>query len=164
MLFYILKCNNYKVESITSLIPMYEKYVKLLKDHALKVTSPRLEILKFLDHHHTHPDVEEIYTSLKKKHPSLSRTTVYNSMEILEKNRIVQAITISGSELRYDINEGLHHHFLCKRCGTIFDIDIACPNVDKTLQDGHYVEEVHGYFKGICKDCQKKQKGWRTNG
>ncbi|HER45772.1 MAG TPA: transcriptional repressor [Thermoplasmatales archaeon] len=143
---------------------MYEKYVKLLKDHYLKITSPRLEILRFLDEHHTHPNVEEIYSSLKKKHPSLSRTTVYNSLEIMEKNKIVQSITISGSDHRYDLKESLHHHFLCTRCGMILDIDIACPNMDKTLQGGHHVEEVHGYFKGICKNCQKKEKGWRTNG
>jgi Fur family peroxide stress response transcriptional regulator len=143
---------------------MYEKYVKILKDHAIIITSPRLDILKFLDEHHIHPDVEEIYTSLKKKHPSLSRTTVYNSLEILKKNKIVQSLTISGSELRYDIEEGLHHHFLCKQCGRIFDISITCPNIDRTIAGGHRVEEVQGYFKGICKKCQTEEKERRNNG
>jgi len=143
---------------------MYEKYVKILKDHTLKITSPRLEILKYLDEHHTHPNVEEIYSTLKKKHPSLSRTTVYNSLEILKKNRIVQSLTISGSELRYDIDERLHHHFICTHCGAILDISISCPNMDKTIQGGHRVEEVQGYFKGICKKCQTKEKGMNNNG
>jgi Fur family transcriptional regulator, peroxide stress response regulator len=143
---------------------MYEKYVKTLKDHSIKITSQRLEILKYLDEHHTHPNVEEIYSELKKKHPSLSRTTVYNSLEILKKNKIVQSLTISGSELRYDIEESLHHHFLCKKCGAILDISITCPNMDRTLDGGHRVEEVQGYFKGICKNCQTTEKGRRTNG
>jgi Fur family peroxide stress response transcriptional regulator len=143
---------------------MYEKYVKILKEHTLKVTSPRLEILRYLDKHHTHPNVEEIYSSLKKKHPSLSRTTVYNSLEILKKKRIIQSLTISGSELRYDIHEGLHHHFICTHCGTIFDIAITCPNMDRTLYGGHRVEEVQGYFKGICKKCHTKEKRRNNNG
>ena len=143
---------------------MYEKYVKTLKDHSIKITSQRLEILKYLNEHHTHPNVEEIYSELKKKHPSLSRTTVYNSLEILKKNKIVQSLTISGSELRYDIEEGLHHHFLCKKCGAILDISITCPNMDRTLDGGHRVEEVQGYFKGIFKNCQTTEKGRRTNG
>jgi len=143
---------------------MYEKYVNILKDHSIKITSQRLEILKYLDEHHTHPNVEEIYSELKKKHPSLSRTTVYNSLEILKKNKIVQSLTISGSELRYDIEEGLHHHFLCKKCGAILDISITCPNMGRTLDGGHRVEEVQGYFKGICKNCQTKEKGRRING
>jgi Fur family transcriptional regulator, peroxide stress response regulator len=143
---------------------MYEKYVKILKDHTLKITSPRLEILKYLDEHRTHPNVEEIYTSLKKKYPSLSRTTVYNSLEILKKNRIVKSLSISGSELRYDVDEGLHHHFICTHCGAILDISITCPNMDKTLAGGHRVEEVQGYFKGVCKKCQTKEKGRSNNG
>ena len=143
---------------------MYEKYVKILKDHSLKITSPRLEILKYLDEHHTHPNVEKIYSTLKKKHPSLSRTTVYNSLEILKKHRIVQSLSISGSELRYDIDEGLHHHFICTHCGEVYDIAITCPNMGRTIQDGHHVEEVQGYFKGTCKNCQKKEKGRPYNG
>lgn len=143
---------------------MYEKYVKILKDHSLKITSPRLEILKYLDQHHTHPNVEEIYSALKKKHPSLSRTTVYNALEILQKNKIVQVLTVSGSELRYDIEEGMHHHFICSRCGTIYDIAISCPNMDRTIVGGHHVEDVQGYFKGICKKCQMKEKGRKHNG
>ena len=143
---------------------MYEKYVKILKDHSLKITQPRLEILKYLYQHHTHPNVEEIYSTLKKKHPSLSRTTVYNSLEILRKHKIVQSLTVSGSELRYDIEDSLHHHFICTHCGAIFDIAIACPNMGKTLEAGHRVEEVQGYFKGICKKCLTKEKGRRNNG
>lgn len=143
---------------------MYEKYVKILKDHSLKVTSPRLEILKYLDHHHTHPNVEEIYSTLKKKHPSLSRTTVYNALEILQKHKIVQVLTVSGSELRYDIEQGMHHHFICIHCGAIYDIAISCPNMDRTIVGGHHVEDVQGYFKGICKKCQMTEKGRKQNG
>ena len=163
-MYYKQNCNNYKLGFISVLIIMYEKYVSLLKTHSLKITSPRLEILKYLDEHRTHPNVDEIYTSLKKKHPSLSRTTVYNSLETLQKHNIVQSLTISNLELRYDINHGMHHHFLCKRCGTIYDIDLSCPNIHKTLQDGHHVEEVQGYFKGICKKCLSTEKGRHTNG
>ena len=140
---------------------MYEKYVTLLKDHAIKITSQRLEILKYLDEHHTHPDVEEIYSELKKKHPSLSRTTVYNSLEILKRNKIIQTLTISGSEIRYDKESTLHHHFLCKECGAILDIAIECPNMNRSVAGGHHVEEVHGYFKGVCKTCSKKGRNTR---
>jgi len=136
---------------------MYEKYVTLLKENKIKITPQRLEILNYLDEHKTHPTVEEIYLNLKEKNPSLSKTTVYNSVEILNKYGLVHSITISGSEHRYDFKHGMHHHFLCKKCGEITDIDVACPNLDKMLDCGHEVQEVHGYFKGICKNCLKKR-------
>ena len=133
-----------------------EKYVNILKKNNIKITSPRLIILKYLDENCTHPTADQIYTDLKTNNPSLSKTTVYNALDTLTKHGIIQAITISGSELHYDLNRGMHHHFYCKKCGKIIDVDISCPNIEKMKQFGHKVEEVHGYIKGICKDCLKK--------
>lgn len=142
---------------------MLENYVHLLKEHDLKVTPQRLEILKFLDSHRTHPTAHEIYQALKKRNPSLSKTTVYNSIDILKKYDILHELTISGTEKRYDFRHEPHHHFLCKQCGAIIDIDIACPNIEKVIEDGYYIEEVHGYFKGTCKQCRKKEEQTHGN-
>ena len=57
---------------------MLKKYVELLKENSIKVTPQRLEILKYLDENRTHPTAYEIYSGLKEKNPSLSKTTVYN--------------------------------------------------------------------------------------
>lgn len=134
-----------------------EKYVKILKENNLKVTPQRLIVLKYLGEHCTHPTTEDIYSNLKTNNPSLSKTTVYNSLEALKRHGIIQSITISGFELRYDFKEKMHHHFLCKKCGRITDIDVECPNLGKMLECGHDIEEVHGYFKGICKNCVNKE-------
>jgi Fe2+ or Zn2+ uptake regulation protein len=136
---------------------MFEKYVKLLKINSIKITPQRLEILKYLDKNRNHPTVEKIYKDLKTENPSLSKTTIYNSLDTLYNHGIIQSITISKSELRYDLKQGMHHHFLCKKCGRISDIDIKCPNLGKIINIGHKVEEVHGYFKGICKNCYQKE-------
>ena len=138
---------------------MLEKYVNLLKENQIKVTPQRLEILKYLDENRTHPTVDEIYNELKEKNPALSKTTVYNSVDILRENGLIQSITISGSELRYDFKHGMHHHFLCNICGEIIDIDVECPNLGSMLKCGHEVEEVHGYFKGTCTKCLEKRAG-----
>jgi Fe2+ or Zn2+ uptake regulation protein len=132
--------------------------VKILKENGIKVTPQRLEIMKYLDDHMTHPDAEKIYSDLKKKNPALSKTTVYNTLEMLRKYNIVQVLTISESELRYDFKNTLHHHFLCKNCGKIIDIDVECPNLDRMLKGKYKVDEVHGYFKGICNVCRGKRK------
>ena len=135
-----------------------EKYVELLKKNNLKVTPQRITILKYLDTHQMHPTADEIYSSLKKSIPSLSKTTVYNSLDVLKKYGLIQALTICGPEQRYDFMHGMHHHFLCKKCGKISDIEIKCPNINKTIEMGYRIDEVHGYFKGICKNCLEKGK------
>ena len=137
---------------------MFEKYVSLLKEKQLKITPQRLEVLQYLDAHRTHPTVDEIYSELKGKNPSLSKTTVYNSVEILDEHGLIQSITITGNEMRYDFKQEMHHHFLCKTCGEIVDIEVSCPMQDSMLNRKYKVDEVHGYFKGTCKKCLEKEK------
>jgi Fe2+ or Zn2+ uptake regulation protein len=128
----------------------------ILKDHGLKVTSPRLQILRFLRRNRRHPTADEIYSALKGKNPSLSRTTVYNTLELLRSKGIIQALTITEKELRYEVPETPHHHFCCKVCGRIIEVD--CDGLrDGALLDGkHQVDEFHGYYKGTCDRCLGK--------
>lgn len=137
-----------------------EKYVKLLKEKNLKITHHRIAILTYLDQHRTHPTADEIYTQLKKTNPSLSKTTVYNSLEMLKKQGIIMSLSICKSESRYDFDSDIHHHFFCNQCNRIYDIDYKCPNIEKIhnkiQEEGHKIVETHGYFKGICKNCLKK--------
>lgn len=133
-----------------------EHYIKLLKENNLKITPQRISILTYLEKHYTHPTADEIYKALKEKTPSLSKTTVYNALETLRQHNLIHTLTISGSETRYDIKQGMHHHFYCKQCKKIFDIDLCCPNIEQVSQQGYHVDEVHGYFKGLCKNCHEK--------
>jgi len=135
-----------------------DKYVEILKGDNIKVTSPRLEIMNYLDRNRTHPSADRIYSDLKKKNPSLSRTTVYNTLDMLKAQNVIQVLTITESEHRYDFKKEMHHHFLCTECDNIIDIDIACPNLKKLINGEHMVKEVHGYLKGTCKDCLAKDR------
>jgi len=139
-----------------------EKFVKLLKEKNLKVTPQRLAILQYLKTHKTHPTADQIYKELKKQNPSLSKTTVYNSLETLRKNMIIKSLTICDSEHRYDFDHDMHHHFLCTKCGRIYDIEYSCPNIEYIRKEiessGHHIDEVHGYFRGICKECIMRSK------
>ena len=132
-----------------------EKYVEMLREKNLKVTSQRLDVIRFLDENRSHPTADEIYRALKKANPSLSKTTVYNVLDILRDNGMVSVLTISGTESRYDLKAVQHHHFYCRTCGRIFDMDIEGVCIDCVHEKGHKVEEVHGYLKGTCEDCLK---------
>jgi Fe2+ or Zn2+ uptake regulation protein len=134
------------------------KYVKLLKETSIKPTLQRFEILRYLDDHKTHPTADQIYSDLKQKNPSLSKTTVYNSLKIFKEHGIIQTLTISSSEKHYDFNCTIHRHFLCKKCGMIIDIDSSCPYIEKIRKEGYQIDEANGYFKGICKECIQKKK------
>lgn len=131
-----------------------------LEEKGIKPTFQRLKILEYISSNKdNHPTVEMIYEELLKDIPTISMTTVYNTLNIFLGKGLVDAITITGTEARYDLNKRSHHHFLCKKCGKITDVDVTCPfSEGKKSQHGHRIEEVHGYFKGLCKDCLKRMK------
>ncbi len=134
-----------------------KRFKETLQARGLKPTYPRLRILEYLGKHEDHPTVEMIYEGLIRQIPTISKTTIYNTLNAFLEKGIIQAITITGTETRYDLRNLPHHHLLCKRCGKIIDIDIHCPYADQRKIDGHQIEERHGYFKGICRECLKKR-------
>ncbi|NIO49685.1 MAG: hypothetical protein GTN73_09670 [Candidatus Aminicenantes bacterium] len=130
----------------------------MLKEKGIKPTYQRLKILEYLGNNlNNHPTVEMVYEEILKDIPTLSLTTVYNTLNYFLEKGLVFGVTITGTEVRYDFDTKYHHHFLCKICGQIFDIDIKCAYAEgeKRMVSGHRIDEVHGYFKGICKDCSK---------
>ena len=135
------------------------KLKQLLLEKGIKPTYQRIKILEYLQKNQMHPTVEMIFAALYDKVPTLSKTTVYNTLDVFNRKGLLDIITITGSEQRYDFNVESHHHFLCKKCGAIIDIEVSCPYLSKWATGEHKIEEVHGYFKGICKDCLKNEEG-----
>ena len=132
---------------------------QLLIEKEIKPTYQRIKILEYLKKkNHSHPTVDMIYAALYVKVPTLSKTTVYNTLDVFHKHALIDVLTITGSELRYEICSKSHHHFLCRKCNKIFDIDVECSYFQNKNVQGHKIEEIHGYFKGICKDCLEKEK------
>jgi len=133
--------------------PGLERFACMLRKRGLKVTSPRVRLLQFLEHRHDHPTVDTIHTEVSQKVPSLSKTTVYTTLEMFRQEGLVRVLTITPSELRYEFGQGVHHHLLCEECDRIYDIEVGCPYLGSMLDGEHKVKEVHGYFRGTCKHC-----------
>lgn len=127
--------------------------VKRLQEHHIKPSVQRIAIMRYLMamEHRTHPTIDEIYTALAPSMPTLSRTTVYNTLKLLDEQGAVKTLTIDERNACYDIDTTPHAHFLCKRCGKIYDL-AGMPSPAEAM-NGHEVQEVHLYYKGICKHC-----------
>ena len=122
------------------------------------MTLQRLAVLEFLENSAAHPTVEEIYTGLRKKYPTLSQATVYTSLQILERAGEIQELSIRKGKVCFDPNPKPHHHFYCEECKKILDIDIDCPLAGKQWMEGHKVRVIQAYLYGTCSYCLKKAK------
>lgn len=128
---------------------------EIMESKGVKPSALRLQIYDYLDSHRTHPTVDEIYTGLAVSFPTLSKTTVYNTVKVLEKSGIIKAIAIEGFRTRYDANASFHGHFLCKRCGMVYDAWITeCPPFPET---GFEVDTQDVFYSGVCEKCLKNK-------
>jgi Fe2+ or Zn2+ uptake regulation protein len=130
-----------------------------LQKEGLRYTQQRQEIWNELCSSDEHRDAEEIFFTLRKRGLGISRATVYRTIDVLVKNKLIDKLDIGDGRARFEYNEKyLHHdHLVCTRCGKIVEfyndeIEELQNEIAKqyrfTLLDNR-----HQLF-GICKDCQ----------
>jgi len=133
-----------------------KKLIEKYKGSGLKLTPQRLAILDFLEGNMDHPSAEDIYKAVKKKYPTISFATVYNTIDALKNRGEVAELAIDPARKHYDPNMKPHHHIVCSECGKIgdvFDEDINADLPKKNLGD-FSVTSWHIKFDGVCKECR----------
>lgn len=124
-----------------------------LKEKNIKPSQQRIKILEYLAGHPCHPTVDHIYNALKPEMPVLSKSTVYNTLNLLKEVQLVRELTIEENEIHYEYCLKDHGHFQCERCRSIYDFHI---DMQKTIPDGlrgFRITSKDIYFKGICSRC-----------
>ena len=121
----------------------------------IKPSVQRIAIMEYLLKHKTHPSIDEIYMALCKEIPTLSKTTVYNTLKLFVEHGAAKMLTIDERNACFDSDLSAHAHFQCKICGKIFDMPIEerAEEIEHLKNKGFIVDEVHCYYKGVCPDC-----------
>ena len=130
-----------------------------LQEKGIRPSLHRIQILDYLHQQQGHPTVDDIYASLSSEIPTLSRATIYNTLNSFVKVGLARVISTNGVEKRFDITLHDHGHFTCESCGVItnFRIDIGSIPVDELAL--FEIREKNIYFNGLCPNCLDQQKG-----
>ncbi len=126
---------------------------EILKSKGIKPSYQRIMVYNYIKNHINHPSVDTIFKAISGSIPTLSKTTIYNILNLFAKKGIVDTLTIDKNEVRYDFIKKAHAHFMCKICGEIYDIHLKSDVCLKDFVEGHKVEDTHVDFKGVCKEC-----------
>ncbi len=127
---------------------------EFLKSHQIKPSYQRLKVFEYLANTTAHPTVDTIYKALLPEIPTLSKTTVYNTLNLFVDQGIAQLITIEENEARYDADISSHGHFKCESCEQVLDFRMDLGELSIKGHEGCKIHHKHLYFKGVCKDCQ----------
>ena len=127
--------------------------VNHLTSNNIKPSLQRIKIFEYLYENREHPTVDRIYTDLVSDIPTLSKTTVYNTLKLFIDNGITTTFTIDGNEARYDAIMEEHAHFKCNKCSNVYDVEIEALKLKFNKLNGFQVDNTNIYLKGICNQC-----------
>ena len=125
---------------------------------ALKYSKQRESIKNFLAERKDHPTAETIYTCLRETHPHISLGTVYRNLALLTELGEIKKISIGGGPDHFDGITVQHHHFVCRKCQQVFDMEMD--NIDSIIDTatksfGGHIEGYVTNFYGVCEHCVK---------
>lgn len=138
--------------------PSLDQLKEELRLRNIYLSHQRLKVLDYLTLNQCHPTVDQIFTDLQMEIPTLSKTTVYNTLRILVEAGFVRVITIEDNETRYDIELENHGHFKCESCGTIYNFAIDINSMASRDLNDFKINDKNVYFKGICPGCLSNKK------
>ena len=139
---------------------MNQNFHEKCKQRGLSITVQRQQVYQALMGDKTHPTVESVYNAVRKAIPTISRATVYRTLETLADEGLIQRVLHPGSSARYDGNPKPHSHLVCTVCGKTEDyMDSSYnPNFSQfSTASGFMITDCEIIFRGVCSDCQKNR-------
>lgn len=134
---------------------MTSKAFHLLPEHGISPTPQRVAIHDALQGRKDHPTVDKVFAELRESMPTLSKTTVYSTLQLFAQHGLILALHAEDGELRYDPTTHFHAHFKCRACGDLRDIEL--PGREKTaiapLPRGFVPETQELVYYGLCPHC-----------
>ena len=144
------------------------------REHCHRWTIPREEIFNILIQTQQHLSAKEIYARLHRAHPEIGLTTVYRTLELLDKAGVARRVFAGDGQVRFEYKKGdhsdHHHHLICTACGKILNYrDFEKEELDLVRKTEDILAHKHGFlirdhnieFLGLCKDCRAGGKRLR---
>ena len=125
-------------------IELKSKVQEKLKLYGLRPTRARTRIGMILLDKPKHLSADQVHEKLKLKGYTISKATVYNTLNAFAKYGIVSEVTIDPSRIYYDSTTKAHHHFFNVDTGQLMDIasdDISVENIPR-LPDNTQIQDL----------------------
>lgn len=112
-----------------------------LKQHGISATYPRLVIGHFFLSKPQHLTADEIHGAINAIYPTISRATVFNTLNLFKSSGLIQALNIHPEKVTFDSDVRPHHHIVDTKTGTITDF----------FMQGNIEEQILGQLPAALK-------------
>ncbi|MBU1178354.1 transcriptional repressor [Patescibacteria group bacterium] len=123
-----------------------------------RLTKQRQVILDYLQKVTCHPTAEIVYNNVRRKLPHISLGTVYRNLDYLVDREYALELNTTDAERHFDGCIREHWHYICDKCGTIYDLRRAGNMPVRKKVCWGKVERTECNLYGICKKCARRKK------
>ena len=129
-----------------------------LREVGYRLTPQRMMILSTFNQCEGHITAEAIHERVRKEYPFVAISTVYRTLQLLKKLRLVTETDLGSGVVQYELSErGRHHHLVCRACGQTAPLDDSfleplARRIEKTYRFQADLE--HFAIFGLCSQCQ----------
>jgi Fe2+ or Zn2+ uptake regulation protein len=96
--------------------------IRLLREHGIPPTPQRLAVVGYALGKKGHRTADEAWAQARRTCPTVSRATVYNTLNLLAEKGLLKLHRIRGGAAVFDSNLERHHHLVDEETGEIHDI------------------------------------------
>ncbi|MDC3226768.1 transcriptional repressor [Acidimicrobiaceae bacterium] len=139
---------------------------KILADHKVSVTNPRIVVLEALLEIKSPITVDELLSQLRSK---VAKSTLYRVLNDLKDINILHEFSTPDNQTVVELileDHSHHHHLFCSDCGEIIDVEMATDFENKLLKEIKRIEkkfnfviedhrlELFGKCTDLCMNCK----------
>jgi Fur family ferric uptake transcriptional regulator len=131
----------------------------------LRLTPQRRALLEIIEAAEDHIDAATLLARARQMDASIDRATVYRTLELLKKLRLVNELDLmhlNGERHYYEIRAGADHiHLACFRCGKIEEFESPLFELLKKeigQERGFAIHVVRMEAGGHCRQCAAQEK------
>jgi Fur family ferric uptake transcriptional regulator len=133
-------------------------FIQRLRERGFRLTPQREMILSVLHDIEGLAKADEIYNRVQHLSSSVDISTIYRTLDLLQKFGLVSCVDPGDGQRRYELLgiHGPHLHLVCQACGQVIGADL-----DIAQAFGERLKAEHGFqaaldqlsIPGLCQAC-----------
>jgi Fur family transcriptional regulator, ferric uptake regulator len=131
-----------------------------LSARGIRITPQRRAVIEVIQDAQAHLDAVSLLQLARKRYPKVDRATIYRTIDLLKKLRLVDELDLmhlEGEKHFYEVKTTREHvHLACFRCGRIEEFSSPLFEQLKseiTAEAGFQIRVTRLEVGGACRDC-----------